>query len=163
MIIGTVTGDDVVVRKLQSIPTKIRIKLAEEIKRQWFGLQSHVVSRKLSGQVLKRVTGNLASSINVGGSKSASEFIEGGSGDIIGRVGTRVRYARIHEFGGTVTVKAHTRRFTQVYGRPVEPGIANVGAYTMHMPERSFLRSSLNDRETTIRAALRRAVGEALK
>jgi phage gpG-like protein len=163
MIIGTVTGDKEVEAKLRNLPQAIRIQLALEIKKQWFALQSHVVRSKLSGQVLRRVTGNLASSINVGGSQSASEFIDGGTGPIIGRVGTKVRYARIHEFGGTVTVKAHTRRFTKVFGREVDPGIANVAAYTMTMPERSFLRSSLADRDATIRAALRRAVGVALK
>ena len=163
MIIGTVTGDKAVIDKLHSLPQKIRQQLADEIKRQWFALQSHVVRNKLSGQVLKRVTGNLASSINVGGKDSASEFVESGQGDIIGRVGTKVRYGRIHEFGGTVTVKAHTRRFNKVYGRPVTPGVMEVGAHSATYPERSFLRSSLNDRSDIIRSALRRAVGEAMK
>ncbi len=163
MIIGTVTGDEAVVRKLHTLPDKIRKQLGAEIRKQWIALQSHVIQDKLSGQVLKRVTGVLASSINVGGADTASEFIESGSGDIIGRVGTKVRYGRIHEFGGSVTVKAHQRRFTQVFGRPVTPGIANVGAYTAHYPERSFLRSTLRDRNDIIRAALRRSVEEAIK
>jgi len=163
MIIGTVTGDAEVIKKLRSMPQQIRAKLADEIKKQWFALQAHVVQRKLSGQVLRRVTGNLASSINVGGRNSASEFVNTGQGDIIGRVGTKVRYGRVHEFGGTFTIKAHTRRFTQVYGRPVEPGVMNVRSYTMRMPERSFLRSSLRDRDPTIRGAMRRAVMEAIK
>lgn len=163
MIIGTVTGDKEVEAKLRNLPQAIRIQLANEVKRQWFALQSHVVRSKLSGQVLRRVTGNLASSINVGGSQSASEFIDGSAGPIIGRVGTKVRYGRIHEFGGTYTVKAHTRRFTKVFGRDVTPGIANVNSYSVTMPERSFLRSALADRDQVIRAALRRAVGVALK
>lgn len=146
-----VTGTELVATKLAGIGQECRAKLADAMKREWFLLQRHVVSNKLSGQVLKRRTGNLASSINVGGLNSASEFVNGSTGDIIGRVGTKVVYGAVHEYGGSVTIKAHTRRVTQVYGRAVTPTVANVRSYTMRVPERSFLRSSLADRGDQIR------------
>lgn len=157
-----IVGDKEAVAYLKSMPATIRKGLSDGIKKQWFRLQAHVVSQKLSGQVLKRRTGVLASSINVGGGQSASEFIDSGSGDIIGRVGTKVRYAGVHEYGGTVNIPAHQRRLTMVYGKPVTPKMINVSAHNARFPERSFLRSSLRDRRAEIIAGLTQAVGEAI-
>lgn len=55
---------------------------------------SRTVKHKLSGQVLKRKTGTLANSINV-------RLLN----DWTAIVGTNVKYAAIHEFGGTILPK----------------------------------------------------------
>lgn len=55
---------------------------------------AHVVKTKLSGQVLKRRSGDLAGSI-------APEVITKKS-EVIGRVGSNLKYARIHELGGVI-------------------------------------------------------------
>ena len=57
-------------------------------------LRGYIVSKKLSGQVLKRRTGRLAGSIN-------KEVITK-KDVVIGRVGSNLKYARIHELGGTI-------------------------------------------------------------
>jgi len=57
-------------------------------------LRGYIVKRKLSGQVLKRRTGRLASDIG------REEFLIGGGA--VGRVGSNLKYARIHELGGTI-------------------------------------------------------------
>lgn len=128
---------------------KARQALVDGMKVQWYALQRRIVTTKLSGQVLNRVTGNLASSINAGGPNTASEFLDSGN-EIIGRVGTKVRYAAVHEYGGDVKVPAHERM-----GRPVK-------AYTAHFKERSFLRSGLQDQGDQIRAAIANAVRQGL-
>jgi len=50
-----------------------------------------------------------------------------------------VPYARIHEEGGPVDVRRHTR--SVVYGRRVDP--FQVGPYQMNMPPRPFLQPAL--------------------
>ncbi|MGH7192240.1 MAG: phage virion morphogenesis protein, partial [Candidatus Saccharimonadales bacterium] len=69
------------------------------------------------------------------------------------KVGTNVEYAGIHEYG-----KTFSRMVSEAYGRPMK----NPHAVTFHYPERSFLRSSLHDLESSIREALRKAITRAL-
>lgn len=61
-------------------------------------LRGYIVKRKLSGQVLKRRTGRLAGSIQ--------KQVIVKKDEVIGRVGSNLKYARIHELGGVIP--AHT-------------------------------------------------------
>lgn len=73
-------------------------KAAESAMRQsMLFLHRQTVAKKLSGQVLKRQTGRLASSMN-------SKVYKQGRG-VVGIIGSNVKYARIHEFGGTIVPK----------------------------------------------------------
>lgn len=154
MIRVTLVGTDRVVARLKAMPERVRAALVLAMRRQLLNLQGHVVRSKLSGQVLRRVTGNLASSINV-------EFRDAGT-EISGSVGTKVWYGAVHEYGGTFNVKGHMRRVTQVFGRPVTPTEAFVRAHSVRYPERSFLRSSLRDLSSVIRADMERSVRTAM-
>ncbi len=156
MIKIELVGTDKVVARFAAMPQKVRQALVDAMKRQWFALQAHVVSQKLSGQVLRRRTGNLASSINVD-----SSFQEGDQ-EIVGSVGTKVIYGAVHENGGTVRVGAHTRTITQVFGRPVTPTEVFVKAHNAIYPQRSFLRSSIQDRAGQIRADIEQSVRAAM-
>ncbi len=77
-------------------------------------------------------------------------------------------YARAHEYGfaGTVNVRASLRRITESFGRPISGKTISVRAYSrrMDLPERSFLRSALEDMAPAIRdeveASLRETVTE---
>jgi phage gpG-like protein len=140
MISVTITGDQRVIERLRGAAERVRASLLKAMQREWFALQSHIVRDKLSGQVLHRVTGNLASSINAGGPNTATEFLETPT-ELIARVGTRVVYGRIHEYGGTF----RTRR-----------------GHTVTFPERSFLRSGLQDRAAQIRDSLASAAQAAM-
>lgn len=54
-------------------------------------------------------------------------------------VGTNVEYApAVHDGlgGGMVTVKAHTRRITQAFGRAINPRTVNVSSHSKMMPAR---------------------------
>jgi len=152
-VIGTIYGDDRVEARITGMADKVRGILKVAMEREWFALQAHVVQDKLSGQVLRRRTGVLASSINVGGADSATEFLESPT-ELVGRVGTKVWYGRIHEFGGTFEVKEHSRT---VDGRE-----STVKAHTVTFPERSFLRSGLVDRTSSIRDSIQSAVQYAM-
>lgn len=139
-IVGTVYGDDKVALRLKSMGQQVREGLLKAMQAQWYALQSYIVRSKLSGQVLHRVTGVLASSINVGDPQSASQFKDDGN-DMVGVVGTKVWYGAVHEYGGTFKTKAG-------------------GSVTF--PERSFLRSGLADRSKQIREAIRVSVQTAM-
>ncbi len=150
-----VSGDDRAALRFEAMGPRIRQGLMDAMMREWFALQAAVVTTKLSGQVLKRRTGLLASSINVGGPDTATAF-EQSPVLLVGRVGTRVWYGKVHEEGGTFEVKAHTR--TSPLGRSYP-----VRAHSVSYPERSFLRSTLRDRSTQIRSAISAAVAAAIR
>lgn len=57
-------------------------------------LRGYIVKNKLSGQVLKKKTGTLSGSID------REEYLMGDSA--VGRVGSNLKYARIHEIGGII-------------------------------------------------------------
>jgi phage gpG-like protein len=151
-------GDARLVARLDAMPERLRDGVARAVTRLGFELQRKVQADKLSGQVLRVRTGSLRSSINTQVSKTAEE--------ISATVGTNIAYGRVHEYGfeGTQSVRAHVRRITQVFGRPIAPATQNVRAHTRHvrLPERSFLRSALAEMAPVIEAELRAAVAESL-
>jgi hypothetical protein len=119
-------------------------------------LQAKVVGEKLQGQVLKHKTGKLAGSIR------KMETIEE-NGAIVGIVqggGGPAWYGALHETGGTFEVPEYQRR-TGISAKgevvkllsksgAVQKNVARirsgtVKAHTVTFPERSFMRSSLNE------------------
>jgi phage gpG-like protein len=127
---------DIVTKKMN----QLTIKLTNKIKKD-----------KLSGNVLKVQTGRLRNSIH-------NNVINLGS-KIIGEVSTNVKYAAIHEYGfsGTETVKAHLRKLKN--GKQI-----NIKSFSrnMNMPERSFMRSSLNEMKDEFITKIKEAVIEDL-
>lgn len=162
MIDVQVTGGDAAVARIASLSDKMRASLRDSMQRWWYRLQAQVVTTKLSGNPLHRRTGVLASSINVGGAQTATEFTETDT-QIIGRVGTKVRYGAIHENGGTFAVPEHSRTITQVFGHPISPRIVMVRAHSVTFPTRSFLRSTLRDMSTQIRDGIKADIAKAAK
>lgn len=159
---AVIIGTPQAVARFKAAPEKARLAVFDAVKRQWFRLQAYVVQNKLSGQVLKRRTGTLASSINVGGAQTATE-IEQTPKEIIAKVGTKVKYGRIHEEGGAFKVPAHERLITQAFGNPITPTVVHVGAYVAHYPQRSFLRSSVRDLSARIREDLSAEITRKMK
>jgi phage gpG-like protein len=131
---------------------RLMANLRSVVNRLSIEVQTSVKEDKLTGQALSVRTGTLRRSIN--------RVVTESQDSVIATVGTNVKYAAVHEYGfdGDVTVKAHTR--TSVLGNEV-----NVRSFTrhMHMPERSFLRSTLKARETEIRETLRGAILQAVR
>jgi phage gpG-like protein len=124
-----------------------------------FALSNKIKFEKLSGQVLKNRTGTLRRSI--------TPTVKEGGSSVTGEVATNIEYAGVHEFGysGSQSVKAHLRTIKQAFGRPLKsPVTQNVSAHSRHVnfPERSFMRTALNEMEPQIRAQFESALSEVI-
>jgi phage gpG-like protein len=155
------TGDAEVRARFQRLPQETHARIAREMTRVTIDLQNYIRSDKLSGQVLKNRTGTLRRSIN--------QRVDDSGAEIVGIVGANMdaaKYAAAHEYGfaGTVTVRAYQRRITEAFGRRIAPREVEVGSHSMRMnlPERSYLRSALNEKENEILDRLRGTVGDAV-
>lgn len=137
MIDIQVTGAEELRLRLTSMTDKMIVSLQRGMTTAMIELQAYVKNSKLSGQVLRVKTGNLRSSIN--------QQVDVNGEVVTGSVGTNVIYGRVHEYGGNFT------RFGK-----------KAGDYTVHFPERSFLRSSLQDRRDIILATLENSIKEDL-
>lgn len=122
-------------------------------------LQAHVVTQKLSGQVLHRRTGILASSVRVVPTEVDGAVIRGA----VEGAGGPAWYGRVHEYGGEkafdiLPSRAKILRFfadgQTVFARAVhrEP-----------LPARPFMEPSLNEMRDTIVAEIQDAFDRALK
>jgi phage gpG-like protein len=155
----TLTGDRQLISKLESLPAALREALAQKVSLLALKLEEKV-KRKLTNDVLNVKTGNLRRSIH--------NKVDQSSHAVIGRVYSSgdVKYAAIHEFGGQT--KAHvieaingkalafTAGGKQVFARRVNhPG--------SKIPERSFLRSSLDEMRPEIVEGMHEAVMETLR
>lgn len=158
VITGRVVGAEGVVASFERVPGRVRRRLWESVKMLGLRLQANVVGDWLSGRVLHRRTGRLAGSVKARFVSTATAATS--------TVGTNLSYGRFWEYGfhGMETVRAHTRRFSQVFGRPVTPGTAHVGAHSRRVDQapRAFLHPALRELEPTIRRELQAAVDAGL-
>lgn len=121
-----------------------------------------VKEEKLSGQVLGQGRPpRLRNAVH-------AEMLDAGPDAVMAAVGVNLadaRYARFWEYGftGTEQVREHLRTLSQVFGRPVEPHQVTVRAHSrnVNQPARSYLRSTLAEQESRIRAKLAAAVAGA--
>jgi phage gpG-like protein len=160
MIAAELVGGDAALTRLRAMPEAINASLLRVIAKLGIDLQRSVQQEELSGQALQIRSGSLQSSIDLRLDQSPTAATA--------TVFTDSRYAGIHEYGfaGAVSVGASLRSITQAFGRPIAERIITVRAYrrSMNLPERSFLRSALEEMTPAIRdeveAALRQAVTE---
>jgi hypothetical protein len=158
MITGYLVDDQQVLERLRALPDAVHSSLVRALTRLGIELQRDVQQDKLSGQVLRSCTGSLRSSIGL--------RVDQSSGGIAASVFSGSRYAGVNEYGfaGTVSVRASLRRITKAFGRPIAEKTIDVRAYDrrMDLPERSFLRSALEDMEPAIRQEVQAALSEAV-
>ena len=147
MITAYLVGDVQVLERLRALPDAINSGLLRGITQLGIELQRHVQEDKLSGQVLRSRTRSLKSSIDL--------RVDQSSAAITASIFTDSRYAGVQEYGfaGTVSVRASLRRIREAFGRPITEKTISVRAYDrrMDLPERSFLRSALEDMAPAIR------------
>ena len=147
MITAYLVGDEQLLERLRALPDAINSGLLRGITQLGIELQRHVQEDKLSGQVLRSRTGSLKSSIDL--------RVDQSSGAITASIFSDSRYAGVQEYGfaGTVSVRASLRRIREAFGRPITEKTISVRAYDrrMDLPERSFLRSALEDMAPAIR------------
>lgn len=134
------------------VPEAVRTRLRGEAVRLTQALAA-LVRSKLSGPVLQRRSGRLIGSIR-------SELIETAD-SVGGRVSTSgVPYARIHEYGGQTSpheiVAKNSASLAFVWqGRQVF--FKRVNHPGSKMPERSYMRSSLEEMRSEIAESYKRA------
>ena len=141
------------------MPSKVHAALLRKVTALDLKLEAKV-KQKLSGEVLNVRTGALRASI--------FSAVEDNTSSIFGKVASTgdVKYARIHEYGGTtppheiLPSKAKALAF-MVGGKMVFA--AKVNHPGSKMPERSFLRSALADMSPEIIEGLNAAVAEGLR
>jgi hypothetical protein len=158
VITAYLVGDEQLLERLRGISDAVNSGLARCITQLGIDLQRNVQQDKLSGQVLKSRTGTLKSSID----RRVDQNARGATTDIF----TALRYGAAQEYGftGTVSVGASLRRIREAFGRPIAEKTISVRAYDrrMALPERSFLRSALDDMTPAIRDAVDAALAEAV-
>lgn len=159
MISAQILGYDKILAKLNALGPKLQDETRKSVLKLCLLLSAKVKRDKLSGQVLKVKTGTLRRSIT-------HRIIDTPQG-VVGQVGTNLAYARVHEFGfkGSVSVKAHMREIKQAWGKPISPRSVSVKTFTrkVNIPERSFLRSALQEMQPDIREEMLKAIGRAIK
>jgi phage gpG-like protein len=144
---------------LAAMPERIAAALSAKANVLAAELQAKI-QRKLSGDVLNTKSGALGGSIGV----TADDSSAGVSVRIA--ASADVKYAAIHEFGGTIPPhqiapdKARALAFL-VGGK--ETFAARVQLPAVTMPERSYMRSSLAEMADDIREELTGAVIEVLE
>lgn len=138
-------------------------------------LVSTVQANKLSGQVLKVQTGRLRRSI--------TRQVESTADGINAIAGTNVEYAKIHEYGGTITIpprqmlirhrltakgelmrqssNQNLLRFAKKSHKLAREMTVKTQGHTVTMPERSFMRTSLQETKAYAKARLLQALNEA--
>jgi phage gpG-like protein len=158
VISAYLVGDEQLLERLRGLADAVNSGLARCITQLGIDLQRNVQQDKLSGQVLKSRTGTLKSSID----HRVDQTARGTTTDVF----TGLRYGAVHEFGfaGTVSVGASLRRIRQAFGRPIAEKTISVRAYERRitLPERSFLRSALDEMTPAIRETVDAALAEAV-
>lgn len=156
MIRGYVFGQRETIAKLDRLTKQGKATLRVSIQRLTLKLLAKVKEQKLTGQVLKVRTGKLRRSIN--------QRVTVDTKGIYGIVGTNVEYGRMHELGGTYSVKAHARMMKMAWGKKLRtPKVVQVREHKITYPKRSFLASALKDMEPNVRAEIRRALIASMK
>jgi hypothetical protein len=158
MITARLVGDDTVLAWLRDTPDAVASGIARAITQLGIDLQRKIQEEELSGQMLAVRSGALKSSIDL--------QIDQSGDDVSATVSSDSAYSHAHEYGfpGTVDVRASLRRITQAFGRPISEKTINVRSYRrrMDLPERSFMRSALEDMDPAIRDEVEAALREAL-
>ena len=155
MIRAEIIGDEAVIASLGAIPDRVTGLVRAAVEAEAIALTAYVKEQKLSGQVLRNITGTLRRRTNYAM-----------TGDLSASVGTNLVYAAIHEYGGQT--RAHIIEAKNAKALAFQMGGDTIIRKLVHhpgsrMPERSFLRSSLRESRDRILAAIQAAVAEGTK
>lgn len=130
--------------------------LRGEVNAQTVNLLSFIKDDKLSGQLLNQRSGNLKNS----GFTAVEETPETITGTV--NFGVTVPYARIHNYGGTINVPEVTDKLMVFQREGITVFTRKHKAFTVTMPARNYMESSLEEKQPEILGALQGAVDEAV-
>jgi phage gpG-like protein len=158
MIRGVIVGKDEFKGRLTAAYANTDPEMQRSMARLVLSLVRRI-KEKLGGEVLKARTGRLRRSIH-------GEVRAAGASSIQGEAATNVEYAAIHEYGGTtaphdilpkrgraLAFAMNGRQF--VFAKVHHPG--------SKIPERSFMRSALDEMSPEIRAEFKDALTRVLR
>ena len=167
-----VVGKEQLVARFGRARDSVAQAVVDAVSKSGYAVQARA-QEKLSGDVLNVRTGRLRRSIN-------TAIYQTSTTDVSAQVGTNVEYAGVHEYGfdDIVTVPEHlSHRAFDRFGaatklstksgrirasvKSVSQFIVRTHEMHMHMPERSFLRSSLTELGPSITERIRKAVDVA--
>jgi phage gpG-like protein len=160
MLTVQIVGTENVVASFRQKAAAVRANVTTAIAAASIDLVAKVKFQYLSGQVLRTRTDKLRSSIHA---SSVEETPDG----LNASVGTNVEYARIHEIGGLLEVRAKIQQRRRAVGlgkRPKKfyPGSWPVRAYSANYTQRAFLAPALDTSRDDIRERLDNAVRKAI-
>ena len=133
---------------LQTATERIKKGVRSGLEAFLIDLQGRITGTKLSGQVLQVRTGTLWRSIQYAVEETPIGYR--------GSIGSNLIYAAIHEFGGDVFRPDHVRISK-------EGTVHFVRGHTAHYPERSYLRSSLQEELPEFPATMKEQIVRALE
>jgi len=143
-------GAEQVLIFLKGKPEKLQGGMQRAFARIAIRLQKYIVTQKLSGDPLKRHSGKLAASVIQRVENSGTKI------SAIVQAGSLAPYAFVHEYGGTFQIPEHLS--VSRLGRSF-----TVHAHSATFPERSFMRTSLEENVDMYLAEVSKAIGESLK
>jgi phage gpG-like protein len=164
MIKAWIIGDEAVIAWLGQKEPKITDGVRKTTKSLTLMLLRKVKEEKLSGQVLKNITGKLRRSVH-------DRYVESPTSSS-GEVVTNTEYAGINEYGGQtkphiILPKNKGALAFNIYGNWTTLGTTTVVKSVHHpgskFPERSFMRSALAEMKPTIQSSYEQTVRESLK
>jgi phage gpG-like protein len=148
-----IKGVDALEKRFARLPDAVRQALARKIEGLGQRLEQKIKDN-LAGAALQTKSGALRDSTELRLEPSAAVLA------------ARTKYAAAQEFGfvGEESVSAHSREIREAFGRMIAPKTVFVGAFarSMNLPERSYMRSALDEMQDEIAAALSDAVREGL-
>jgi len=160
MIEFELRGDTEIIARITRTANRVATEIQRALNTANTQLQRHIVSDKLSGQVLQSHTGNLKRSIVQIPAAIEGDSVAGGVG-----LGAEAPYGLVHEFGGTIhipEVRPTSARALHWIGKSGEEVFAmRARAHDFVMPERSFMRSSFFEFRDRIETEIRTAIHEA--
>jgi phage gpG-like protein len=157
VIAASIDGLDPLTARLGALPQTLSERLAQEVERL-AGVLRDCVERKLTGEVLRQRSGRLAASIAVD--------VERNGLAVAATIGSDAPYAAIHEYGGVIPaheILPQSARALAFPWRGRQRFFKRVQLPAVAMPERSFLRSALDETAPEIRAAIAQAAVEAVQ
>jgi HK97 gp10 family phage protein len=158
MIRAAIVGDpnkvpQYILRKFPEIQGACRLSMGRLV----LALTRKIKEEKLSGQVLKNRTGTLRRSI--------TPSVSGTDTVAVGTVGTNIEYARIHEFGGRTAAHEILPKRGKALAfnwKGKDVVFAKVNHPGSQMPERSFMRTALNEMKPEILEEFHNAIFEVI-
>jgi len=163
MLEATVTGGEAVMEKLRAMPEVLKKNVDLRMRQLLMEMKQQISGPggKLEGGVLQHRSGKLSGSVHEIWPVDEGQSVRAGMA-----AGLGLAYARIHEYGGVTAPHEIVPKAGGVLAWMGADGEMHFARRVNHpgsvMPERSYMRSTLNENEERFRVLMDRAVRDTL-